>query len=80
MSDHIVPHFHNDPGLSEIEIGARKFMCVGAKPPLDHPHVFLDMGGYNEIICPYCSTLYRHDASLDLHEARPAECALTETA
>ena len=52
MSDHIVPHFHNDPGLPEIEIGARKFMCVGAKPPLDHPHVFLDMGGDNEIICP----------------------------
>ena len=40
-------------------------MCVGAKPPFDHPHVFLDMGGDNEIICPYCSTLYRHDPSLD---------------
>ena len=80
MSDHIVPHFHNDPGLPEIEIGAREFMCVGAKPPLDHPHVFLDMGSDNEIICPYCSTLYRHDPALDLHEARPAKCALTETA
>ena len=80
MSDHIVPHFHNDPGLSEIEIGAREFMCVGAKPPLDHPHVFLDMGEDNEIICPYCSTLYRHDPALDLHAAQPAECALTETA
>jgi uncharacterized Zn-finger protein len=80
MSDHIVPHFHNDPGLSMIEIGAREFMCVGAKPPLDHPHVFLDMGNDNEIICPYCSTLYRHDPALDQHAARPAECALTETA
>src|SRR5438105_6732875 len=79
MADHIVPHFHNDPGVSVIEIGAREFMCVGAKPPFDHPHVFLDMGGDKEIICPYCSTLYRHDPSLDPHAARPEACALTES-
>jgi hypothetical protein len=40
MSEMIVPHFHNDPGVSVIEIGAREFMCVGASPPLDHPHVY----------------------------------------
>jgi uncharacterized Zn-finger protein len=44
MTEMIVPHFHNDPGVSVIEIGAREFMCVGATP-LDHPHVYLDMGG-----------------------------------
>jgi hypothetical protein len=40
------------------------------------------MGSDDEIICPYCSTLYRHDPSLASHSARPAECALplTETA
>ena len=65
MADHVVPHFHNDPGVPVIEIGAREFMCVGATPPFDHPHVFLDMGDDNEIICPYCSTLYRHDPALD---------------
>ena len=36
MADHIVPHFHNDPGVAVIEIGAREFMCEivagGAKP------------------------------------------------
>jgi uncharacterized Zn-finger protein len=80
MADHIVPHFHNDPGVAVIEIGAREFMCVGARPPFDHPHVFLDMGGDREIICPYCSTLYRHAPSLDAHAARPEACALTETA
>ena len=53
-------------------------MCVGAKPPFDHPHVFLDMGDDSEIICPYCSTLYRTIPALDPHAARPAECALTE--
>jgi len=75
MAETVVPHFHNDPGVPVIEIGAREFMCVGAHPPLDHPHVFLDMGGDNEIICPYCSTLYRHDPKLDPRAAKPAECA-----
>jgi uncharacterized Zn-finger protein len=78
MSDHVVPHFHNDPGVPVIEIGAREFKCVGALPPNDHPHIYLDMGDDKEIICSYCSTLYRHDPSLDTHDARPAECALTE--
>ena len=79
MSDHVVPHFHNDAGVSVIEIGSQEFMCVGANPPFDHPHVFLDLGNDNEIICPYCSTLYRHDPALKPFAARPPECALTET-
>ena len=80
MADKIVPSFHNTPGVPMIEIGAHEFMCVGEKPPFDHPHVFLDMGYSGEIICPYCSTLFRFEASLPPHAARPAECALTESA
>jgi uncharacterized Zn-finger protein len=80
MSDAIVPHFHNDVGVAVIEIGAREFMCVGALPPFDHPHVFCDMGGDKEYVCPYCSTLYRHDPALAPRAARPAECALTDAA
>jgi uncharacterized Zn-finger protein len=57
MVDKIVPHFHNEPGKRVIEIGAREFQCVGALPPNDHPHVYLDMGDSDEIVCPYCSTL-----------------------
>jgi uncharacterized Zn-finger protein len=76
MADRVIPHFHNDLGLPMIEIGAREFMCVGASPPFDHPHVFLDMGSDNDIICPYCSTLYRHDARLGAAQSRPPECAL----
>lgn len=72
MASGATPHFHNDMGLPAIEIGATEFMCVGAKPPHDHPHVFLDMGQAAEIICPYCSTLYRHNASLGAAEAKPA--------
>ena len=79
MADRIVPHFHNDAGVGVIEIGAKEFMCVGALPPFDHPHVFLDMGGDTEIICPYCSTLYRFDPTLAPAAARPPECALPET-
>jgi uncharacterized Zn-finger protein len=78
MADAVVPHFHNDLGVPVIEIGAKKFMCVGARPPMDHPHVFCDMGDEGEIVCPYCSTLYRYDPALGSHEARPAECALVE--
>jgi uncharacterized Zn-finger protein len=80
MTENIVPHFHNTPGVPVIEIGAKEFMCIGEKPPFDHPHIFLDMGDAVEIICPYCSTLFRYEPSLDPHAARPAECALTEQA
>src|SRR3981081_2688659 len=76
IAERIVPHFHNTPGVPVIEIGAQEFMCVGELPPMDHPHVFLDMGDATEIICPYSSTLFRHDGALDPHAAQPAECAL----
>ena len=71
MAASSTPHFQNDMGLSKIEIGAREFMCVGAKPPFDHPHVFLNMGGAEEIVCPYCSTLFKYNAKLKSGEAKP---------
>lgn len=80
MAENYVPHFHNELGVAVIEIGAHEFMCVGANPPFDHPHVYLDMGDESEIICPYCSTLYRHNPTLDPHSAIPDECALREPA
>ena len=80
MSDHVVPHFHNDAGVAVIEIGSQEFMCVGANPPFDHPHVFLDLGNDNEIICPYCSTLFRFAADLDAGQARPPECVVRDKA
>jgi uncharacterized Zn-finger protein len=80
MVDSVVPHFQNDPGVPKIEIGAREFMCIGATPPFDHPHVFIDMGDETEAICPYCSTLYRHDPNLHGNACRPPECAWREPA
>lgn len=80
MAEHAVAHFHNSPGEAVIKVGAREFMCMGALPPYDHPHVFLDMGADGEIICPYCSTLYRHDNKLAPRQAEPAECAYSAMA
>jgi uncharacterized Zn-finger protein len=74
------PHFHNDMGIASIEIGAREFMCMGARPPFDHPHVFLDMGKDSEIVCPYCSTLFKFNAALGAGEAKPTEAVWHEKA
>ena len=74
MADRGIPHFHNDPGVEVIHVGAKEFMCIGATPPFDHPHVFIDMGGDDDILCSYCSTRFVYDASLREDEARPAAC------
>jgi len=74
MTDEVIPHFHNDLGVPSIQIGAKKFMCMGALPPQDHPHVFCDMGEDVEYVCPYCSTLYRHNPALAPNKALPAQC------
>lgn len=71
MADHVIAHFHNDSGLPVVTIGVREFMCVGANPPFDHPHVFLDMGDADEKICPYCSTLYRFRGDLGARDTDP---------
>ncbi|KRE00138.1 hypothetical protein ASE63_08570 [Bosea sp. Root381] len=80
MADHGIPHFHNDAGVAVIHVSAHEFMCIGAKPPFDHPHVYLDMGSDHEIVCPYCSTLFKYDASLKAGTCSPPECAHQEAA
>lgn len=75
MAGHAIPHFQNDAGHPSVTIGVKEFMCVGANPPFDHPHVYIDMGDDNETVCPYCSTRYVHDASLKGGETRPDGCA-----
>ena len=72
MADHpTIPHFQNDAGHAVIEIGVKEFKCVGANPPFDHPHVYLDLGEDDEKVCPYCSTLYRYNPALHGAETRP---------
>ena len=72
MAGHAVPYFQNDAGHRAIDIGVKEFMCVGANPPFDHPHVYLDMGADSEKICPYCSTLFRFNGALGAQDSAPA--------
>ncbi|SFP33551.1 Uncharacterized conserved protein, contains Zn-finger domain [Mesorhizobium sp. NFR06] len=80
MAGGSIPHFQNDAGHPVIEIGVKEFMCTGANPPFDHPHVFLDMGDDNEKVCPYCSTLYRYSPLLKATETQPAGCLYVDQA
>lgn len=79
MADHPIPHFHNDAGVHRIGIGVTEFMCVGASPPFDHPHVYLDMGDDGQIVCPYCSTLYQYDDALAANQTDPAGHLLADS-
>ncbi len=80
MAVSTVPQLCNDVGVEKIHIGVREFKCMGASPPHDHPHIFLDMGGDNQIICPYCSTLYVHDARLAADQTDPPNAVHHEQA
>jgi uncharacterized Zn-finger protein len=77
MATGATPHFQNEMGLPAIEVGAKEFMCIGALPPFDHPHIFIDMGTETETVCPYCSTLYKFNPRLGPGESIPARAAWT---
>lgn len=79
MADHATPHFHNQKGLASIKVSVREFMCIGALPPFDHPHIFIDMGSGSDAICPYCSTRFVYEAGLKTHCA-PADCEIANLA
>ena len=76
MASKLTPKFKNDKGVKEITIGVREFECIGASSPYDHPHIFLDMGQDSNIICPYCSTVYKYDPSLTTTQTVPEGNAL----
>ena len=65
-------------GVQVIDVGSKEFNCVGALPPFDHPHIYIDMGDEFEAVCSYCSTLYRFDPALNPAEARPPEAVYSE--
>jgi uncharacterized Zn-finger protein len=69
------PKFHNEIGVPIVRVGCREFKCIGAMPPQDHPHIYLNMGDASDIVCPYCSTLFHFNPSLGAHEVDPADCA-----
>lgn len=77
MADQIAPHLANDQGVEKIFVGVKELQCMGARPPFDHPHIYLDMGEDNQILCPYCSTLFVHDAKLGAQDSDPENCIVT---
>ncbi len=72
------PKFKNDLGVREIKIGARQFACIGASPPHDHPHVYLDMGESDRIVCPNCSTVFLYTSALPPFVSDPPECVFVD--
>ena len=72
MAASVIPHFANDQGAEKITVGVKELQCMGARPPFDHPHVFLDMGRDDQVLCPYCSTLYRFDERFAQTDSDPA--------
>ena len=79
MVDRSIPHFRNDLGVPSIKVRAPEFMCTGASPPFDHPHIFIDMGPDSEAICSYCSTRFVYDGNLN-EPCWPADCELRNVA
>jgi uncharacterized Zn-finger protein len=73
MADHGTPHFHNTPGVPKVLVRVKEFMCIGALPPFDHPHIFIDMGGDAEAVCAYCSTRFVYAPDLPT-DCEPAGC------
>ncbi|MDH3439100.1 MAG: zinc-finger domain-containing protein [Betaproteobacteria bacterium] len=72
------PKFRNDRAVAEIRIGVREFNCIGVSPPQDHPHVYINMGDQETILCPYCATRYRYDSQLAPYEADPQDCLFVD--
>jgi uncharacterized Zn-finger protein len=67
------PKFRNDHGVPEISIGVKEFKCIGVSPPQDHPHVYINMGEADAILCPYCATRFRFDPRLAPLDADPPD-------
>ncbi|MEL6375091.1 MAG: zinc-finger domain-containing protein [Pseudomonadota bacterium] len=78
MATAIIPYLCNDEGVEKIHIGVKEFKCMGARPPFDHPHVFLDMGGDDQVVCGYCSTLFIYDPRLAPDQTDPPACLYRE--
>ena len=55
-------------------MGMRLVKVIQNRDDPPSTHIFLDMGGDNEIVCPYCSTLYVYNSDLAADESSPADC------
>ena len=42
-------------------------------PPQDHPHIYINMGEADTVLCPYCGTQFRFDPRLTPLDADPPD-------
>jgi uncharacterized Zn-finger protein len=71
--------FQNDCAVPVIRVGMREFNCIGASPPHDHPHVYINMGDRDTILCPYCATQYSYDARLSPFGVDPQDSIFVDS-
>ena len=45
----------------------------GESPPQDHPHIYINMGEADTILCPYCGTAFRFDPRLTSLDVEPPD-------
>tara|TARA_B100001094_G_scaffold328946_1_gene390552 strand:+ start:1320 stop:1571 length:252 start_codon:yes stop_codon:yes gene_type:complete len=74
MDTNATPSYKNDIGVPVIKIGVKGFVCIGAEPPNDHPHVYMTMGDKDYKVCLYCNTRFEYDATLSPQYTQPPEC------
>jgi hypothetical protein len=48
-------------------------MRIGESPPQDRPHVYINMGEADTILCPYRATRFRFDPRLTPLDADPPD-------
>ena len=53
------PDIKDDLNLDIEFVSSKKVSCDGGGGVLGHPKVYLEMGDEDQIICPYCSKLFK---------------------
>jgi hypothetical protein len=56
----------------------REFECIGVSPPQDHPHIYINLGEADTILCPYCGTRFHFDPRLTPLDADPPDSLFDE--
>ena len=68
------------PASPSIRVGVKEFMCMGASPPMDHPHIFIDMGARRKRSAPIArpaSSMTALSAPMPTRRLRMARDGLT---
>jgi len=76
VTDEFVPHFHNEPGVPVIEIGAKDIHVHRRLATTRSSACLLRHGRRPRVCVPVLLDALSHNSALAPNEARPAECEL----